>query len=117
MKAPNIVRFSTLFAALFLAIVPPTLAQNVPALQMAELSRKLQLTEQQKKDLTPIVQHRDNQIKALKANTSMGKLQKLRKVEEIQGNFKSESAKVLNPEQVTKLEALQAERRAKIMGQ
>ena len=56
------------------------------------------------------------EAKALKADTSMGKLQKLRKVQEIQTNFRNQAAKVLNPDQVKKLDALQAERRAKLMG-
>jgi hypothetical protein len=47
----------------------------------------------------------------------MGKLQKLHKAMEIQANFKSRAAKYLNADQVKKLEALQAERRAKLMGQ
>ena len=82
---------------------------------MAELSKKLQLTEP-KKELTPVVEQRDKEIKALRADTSMGKLQKLRKAQEIQANFRNRAAKILNPEQVQKLDALQAERRAKLLG-
>ena len=102
-------------AALFFGIVFPALAQIGPELQMAELSKKLQLTDQQKKELTPIVEERDKQVKALKADSSTGKLQKLRKASEIQENFRNQAAKHLNPEQVKKLEALQAERREKLM--
>ena len=102
-------------AALFFGIVLPALAQIGPELQMAELSKKLQLTDQQKKELTPIVEERDKQVKALKADTSTGKLQKLRKASGIQENFRNQAAKHLNPEQVKKLEALQAERREKLM--
>ena len=58
----------------------------------------------------------DKEIKALKADTSMGKLQKLRKAQEIQANFRNQAAKVLNADQVKKLDALQAERRSKLMG-
>ncbi len=116
MKANNRFRFSVLFAGLLFGIVFPALAQIGPELQMAELSKKLQLTDQQKKELTPIVEQRDKQIKALKADTSMGKLQKLRKASELQQNFRDQAAKHLNPDQVKKLEALQAERRAKLMG-
>ena len=83
---------------------------------MVELSKKLQLTDQQKKELTPIVEERDKKIKALKADTSMGKLQKVRKASEIQDNFREQAAKHLNADQEKKLEALQAERRAKLMG-
>jgi hypothetical protein len=45
---------------------------------MAELSKKLQLTDTQKKQLAPIVEQRDREAKALNADTLMGKLQKLR---------------------------------------
>src|SRR3984893_16656544 len=92
-------RFSVVFAGLLFGILFHALAQIGPELQMAELSKKLQLTDQQKKDLTPIVGQRDKQIKALKADTSMGKLQKLRKATEVQENFKNQAAKILNPEQ------------------
>jgi hypothetical protein len=51
------------------------------------------------------------------ADTSMGPLQKLRKAQEIQKNFREQAAKVLTPDQVQKLEALQAERRAKLRGE
>ena len=83
---------------------------------MKELTEKLQLNEQQQKALTPVVAQRDKELKALKADTSSSKLQKLRKLEAIQTNFKSQASKVLTPEQSKKLEALQAERRAKLLG-
>ena len=83
---------------------------------MKELTEKLQLNEQQQKALTPVVAQRDKELKALKADTSSSKLQKLRKLEAIQTNFKSQASKVLTPVQSKKLEALQAERRAKLLG-
>jgi periplasmic protein CpxP/Spy len=116
MKAPNRFRFFVVIAVLVCGTVFPALAQMGPELQMAELSKKLQLTDQQKKELTPIVAERDQQIKALKADTTTGKLQKLRKASEIQENFRAQASKHLNPQQEKKLEALQAERRAKLTG-
>src|SRR6202047_2884772 len=116
MKANPIFKSPVVFAVLFFGMVFSALAQVGPELQMAELSKKLELTDQQKKDLTPIVEQRDKQAKALKADTSMGKLQKLHKAMEIQANFKEKAAKYLNADQAKKLEALQAERRAKVMG-
>jgi len=83
---------------------------------MMELTKKLQLTDQQQKQLAPIVKQRDQEAEALKANTSMGRMQKLRKINEIQTGFRNKAAKILNAEQVKKLDALQAERRAKLMG-
>jgi hypothetical protein len=46
----------------------------------------------------------------------MGKLQKLRKAQEIQANFRNQATRFLNADQVKKLDALQAERRSKLMG-
>ena len=91
------------------------IGQVVEALQMKELTEKLQLNEKQQQALTPIVAQRDKSLKALKADTSSGKLQKLRKLEAIQANFKASASKVLTPDQSKKLEALQAERREKLM--
>ena len=85
-------------------------------LQLAELTKELQLSARQEKALAPMVAERDQKAKALIADTSMGPLQKLRKAQEIQKNFREQAGKVLTPDQVQKLEALQAERRAKLLG-
>ena len=114
MKTKNIFKPSVVIAALFFGILFSALAQIGPELQMAELSKKLELTDQQKKQLAPVVEQRDKEIKALRADTSMGKLEKLRKAQEIQSGFRNGAAKVLNPDQLKKLDALQAERRAKL---
>lgn len=116
MKTKDVFRTPVTIAALFFSILLPVLAQIGPELQIAELSKKLQLNDQQKKELAPKVELRDKEVKALRADTSMGKLQKLRKAQEIQTNFRNEAAKVLNPDQLKKFDALQAERRAKLMG-
>jgi periplasmic protein CpxP/Spy len=116
MKTQNKLKSPFVFAALLLGIAFSALAQVGAELQIAELSKKLELTDQQKKQLTPIIEERDKEVKALKADTSSGKLQKLRKASEIQENFRNQASKYLNPEQQKKLEALQAERRAKLMG-
>jgi periplasmic protein CpxP/Spy len=116
MKTQNRLTFPIVIVTLLFGIVFPAFAQIGAELQIAELSKKLQLTEQQQKQLTPIIEERDKQVKALKADTSSGKLQKLRKASEIQENFRSQASKYLNPEQQKKLEALQAERRAKLLG-
>jgi hypothetical protein len=117
LQTKNRFRIPAGVAALLLSIALSAVAQTGPQLQMAELRTKLQLTDQQTKQLTPIVEQRDKQIMALKADTSMGKLQKLRKASAIQTNFRDQAAKHLNSEQVKELDALQAERRAKLLGQ
>ena len=116
MKTKNAFKIPAVIVALFFGILHPVLAQIGPELQIAELSKKLQLNDQQKKELAPIVERRDTELKALKADTSMGKLQKLRKLEEIQGEFRNGAAKVLSPDQLKKFDALQAQKRAKLKG-
>jgi hypothetical protein len=105
-----------LFVAIVLLSTPAlTLAQQaIPRLQMAELTKKLQLTDQQQKQIAPLIAERDKKAEALEANKSMGKLQKLRQAKQLQTDFRNGAAKYLNADQMKKLEDLQAERRAKL---
>ena len=116
MKSFNALKKIAILGTAIFCFTSFALGQAVQALQVKELTEKLQLNEQQQKAMTPIVAQRDKALKALKADTSAGKLQKLRKLEAIQANFKASASKVLTPEQSKKLEALQAERREKLMG-
>ena len=116
MKSFNALKQLVILGTAVFCFTSLAIGQMVEALQMKELTEKLQLNEKQQQALTPIVAQRDKSLKALKADTSAGKLQKLRKLEAIQANFKASASKVLTPEQSKKLEALQAERRAKLLG-
>jgi hypothetical protein len=89
--------------------------QAVTKLQMAELTKKLQLTDQQQKQIAPLVAQRDKKVEALEADKSMGKLQKLKAATQIQKDFHTDASKYLNADQAKKLEALQEERREKLM--
>ena len=116
MKTINAIKQLGILATAAFCLTNLAVGQMMEALQMKELTEKLQLNEKQQQALTPIVAQRDKALKALKADTSAGKLQKLRKLQAIQANFKEQASKVLTPEQSKKLEALQAERREKLMG-
>ena len=116
MKVIKAIQQLVVTAAVIFCFTSLAVGQVMEGLQMKELTEKLQLNEQQQKALTPIVAQRDKQLKELKGDTSTGKLQKLRKLEAIQANFKAQASKVLTPEQSKKLEALQAERRSKLLG-
>ena len=116
MNKPGTLVRSVVIALFSVGLTVSLLAQQLVGLQMVELTKKLQLTDQQQKQLAPIVAQRDKEAEALKANTSMGRMQKLGRLREIQGEFRDKAAKVLTPDQVKKLDALQAERRAKLTG-
>src|ERR1700716_1346269 len=106
MKINKLVRRWAIVVIVFWSASAISLAQQtIPKLQMAELTKKLQLTEQQQKQIAPLVAERDKKAEALEADKSMGKLQK---------DFRNGAAKYLNADQVKKLDALQAERRAKL---
>jgi Spy/CpxP family protein refolding chaperone len=114
-KPYPLIRF-VLIPFLFLLFATPLIARPIVGIQMAELTKKLHLTDQQQKELAPVVEQRDKEAAALKANTSLSKIQKLRRLSEIQRNFRNNAAKILNPEQIKKLDAIQAERRAELTG-
>lgn len=116
MKSISAIRQLVLLGTAVFCFTSFAIGQVMEGLQVKELTEKLQLNEKQQQAMTPIVAQRDKALKALKADTSAGKLQKLRKLEAIQANFKASASKVLTPEQSKKLEALQAERREKLMG-
>jgi periplasmic protein CpxP/Spy len=107
--------FCVTLAIALLSALPISLAQQaIPKLQMAELTKKLQLTEQQQKQIAPLVAERDKKAEALEANKSIPKLQKLKAAKQLQTDFRNDAAKYLNADQAKKLDALQAERRAKL---
>jgi len=115
MKTNKLFRQCLTFAIVFLSASTISQAQQaIPKLQMAELTKKLQLTEQQQKQLAPLVAERDKKAEALEADKSTGKLQKLKQAMQLQTDFRNGAAKYLNADQVKKLDALQAERRAKL---
>jgi ribosomal protein S13 len=114
MKAHNLFWRIMAVAVFFLGVSANSSAQTVDKLSMAELTKKLQLTEQQQKQIAPLVAQRDKKAEALEADKSMGKLQKLKQAQQLQTDFRNNAAKYLNADQVKKLEALQAERRAKL---
>jgi hypothetical protein len=116
MNATKAIRHLFIIGTAIFCFTSLAIGQVMEGLQMKELTEKLQLNEQQQKAMTPIVAQRDKELKALKADTSTGKLQKLHKLEAIQANFKAQASKVLSAEQSKKLEALQAQRRAKLLG-
>jgi predicted component of type VI protein secretion system len=109
-------RYRLLLVIGLLALAANGFAQSSPEAQLREMSSKLQLTEKQKVQMAPLVGKQFRDFKALKENTSMGKLQKLRQAKALQANFHNEASRVLKPDQMKKLEEMQAERRASFSG-
>jgi len=66
------------------------------------MSEKLNLTEQQKKDITPIIESEMKDVRAVMSNESLTKEQKLEKINAIHQATKEQLSKILTPEQLKK---------------
>jgi len=76
---------------------------------LQHLSSELNLTEDQKAKIKPILQDEVSQLKSVKADTTLSADQKQAKVSEIHGNAKSQIQSILTPEQREKFAAMKEE--------
>ena len=83
---------------------PDTKAQVQAKLQ--ELSSELNLTEDQKTQLKPVLQSEVKQLKAVHDDTSLSPDQKEAKMKEIHAGAKGQISSILTPEQQQKLAAM-----------
>ena len=83
---------------------PETRAKVQEKLQ--QISGELNLSDDQKQQLKPILQNEFQQLKAVKDDTSLSDDQKRSKVGEIRGNAKSQMSTILTPDQQKKLETM-----------
>jgi len=74
--------------------------------KLQEISSELNLTDDQKTQLKPILQDEMGQIKAVKDDASLSPDQKKAKVSDIRQNYKSQINSVLTPDQQKKWAAM-----------
>jgi Spy/CpxP family protein refolding chaperone len=86
------------------AVDPETRAKVQEKLQ--QISGELNLSDDQKQQLKPILQNEFQQLKAVKDDTSLSDDQKRSKVGEIRGNAKSQMSTILTPDQQKKLDTM-----------
>ncbi len=89
------------------SVDPETRAKIQARLQ--QISTELNLTDDQKTQLKPILQSEFQQLKAVKDDTSMSADQKKAKAQEIHASAKSQMANILTPDQQKKLAAMREE--------
>jgi protein CpxP len=73
---------------------------------LQHLASELNLTEDQKAKIKPILQDEHSQLGAVKADSSLSPDQRQAKVAEIHGNAKSQIQSILTPEQQQKFTAM-----------
>ena len=85
---------------------PETQAQVQQHLQ--QLSSELNLTDDQKQQLKPILQNEYQQLKSVSSDTTMSDDQKKAKAKELHQSAKSQIDGILTPDQRKKLDAMKA---------
>ena len=104
------------------AVVAPLLAQAPPSSDKQEAMAKLQkmsaelnLTPQQKKQMMPILMEEGPKMKAVKADTSLGPVQKMSQIRQLGSDMDAKVKPILSPEQYQKYEQMRAQEREQMM--
>jgi len=92
----------------FLTLIPVVSAQK-PAEKLQALSQQLQLTPEQKAKLLPILEQEGPKIEAIKKDTSLPPMQKMKQLHAIHEQTAPELQKILSPAQYQKLQAIRQE--------
>jgi Spy/CpxP family protein refolding chaperone len=101
---------------------PPTAQQARPARGRAErelqrMSERLNLTEEQKAKIRPILQERNKQLEDLRANSSLPQGEARAKATEIRKSARQQIDQILTPEQREKQKTMRRGTRPKGSGQ
>jgi Spy/CpxP family protein refolding chaperone len=110
---------------------PPTVNQGAPSVSVSDprggwptpqetvtrMSSKLNLTDEQKAKITPVITDRQAQMRALMADTSGRKFQKARKAKGIMSDSDKKIEAVLTKDQQKTYEEMKAERREQMQAQ
>ena len=91
----------------FLALAPAAPGQTTdPAAKLQMLSQQLKLTPQQKMQMLPILKDEGPKIEALKKNTSLSGMQKMRQLRAIHSETAPQLQKILSPAQYQQLQTI-----------
>jgi hypothetical protein len=94
-----------LFALLTVAPAAPGQTTD-PAAKLQALSQQLKLTPQQKVQMLPILKEEGPKFEAIKNNTSLPPMQKLKQLRAIHNESAPQLQKVLSPAQYQQLQAI-----------
>lgn len=83
--------------------------------KLQKMSAELQLTPQQKKQVLPILEQEAPKMKAIKADTSLGPMQKAMKLKQVSNETDTKLQPILTPQQYQKLQQMHAQEREQMM--
>ena len=107
MKKPLTLLTSIACLFAFLTLAPAALGQTTdPAAKMQALSQQLKLTPQQKTQMLPILKEEGPKIEAIKNNTSLPPMQKMKQLRAIHTESAPQLQKILSPAQYQQLQTI-----------
>jgi Spy/CpxP family protein refolding chaperone len=83
--------------------------------KLEQMSATLQLTPAQKQQVLPILKDEAPKMQALKANTSLGPMQKAMQMKQISSDTDAKLKPILTPEQFQKLQLMHEQERQQMM--
>ena len=83
--------------------------------KLEKMSTQLNLTPAQKKEMAPILMDEASKMKAIKANASLGPLQKAMQMKQLGTDMDAKVKPILNPDQYQKFEQMRAQEREEMM--
>jgi Spy/CpxP family protein refolding chaperone len=89
-----------------------TATSNVDA-RLNQLGKELNLTDEQKTKLRPILTEESQQMQAIRSDTSLSKEQKMAKMKEVRDSHQPHINEILTPEQQRKWSEMKKEAREK----
>ena len=104
-----------LFAQFAIAQEPPSPEKQEAIAKLEKMSAELQLTPQQKKQMMPIMIEEAKKMKAIKANTSLGPLEKLMQMKQVSTNMDAKVQPILNPTQYQKFQQIREQERQEMI--
>jgi hypothetical protein len=95
---------------LCLTLAPGVLGQNADAAaKLQALSQQLNLTPEQKLKMLPVLKEEVPKIQAIKKNTSLSGLQKMKELRTVHNQSAPQMQQILSPEQYQKLQTIRQE--------
>jgi hypothetical protein len=95
-------------------IPTPQIVSNPLTAMILQFSIELGLTEQQKKQIVPILKEEATQLEGLKKNTGLSGLRKVEQLKQITGSAEAKITPLLDPQQQQKFQAIREENRKKL---
>jgi hypothetical protein len=97
-------------------IIPaPQIAANPLAALSNQFSTELGLTEQQRREIVPVLQQEMKQLGGLKTDTKLSGLQKLEELRKLSVSFDEKISPLLNPDQQKKFQAMREQMRRRML--